>query len=348
MKATPYRPLKLLAGLNTLFLVSIVLSLLEVAGGAHAQEAPVCTGKNYVEELAKTRPDLLAKAEAEATATPNGQGRLWKIEKEGIEPSWLMGTIHVTDPRILDLPESVLQAFDGAGTVVIETTDILDPRKMAGATTSRPELTMFTDGSTLFSHLSEDDATALRAVLEERGIPPYSVQKMKPWVLSSVFALPKCQLALIAHDAPLDIMLAKKAQADGKDVDGLETGAEQVEAISSLPFDMHMRGLVELARGGSLVDDMNETMLALYLQGRIALMMPVVKAAVPERESSMEDYAAFEQTIVTMRNHTMAERATPFLENGSAFIAVGALHLPGQEGVVELLREKGYTLTSVE
>ncbi|MBD0414100.1 TraB/GumN family protein [Oryzicola mucosus] len=347
MNATPYRPLKLLAGLNTLFLVSIVLSLLG-ASGAQAQEALACTGKNFVEELGNTKPDLLAKAEAEAAATPNGQGRLWKIEKAGIEPSWLMGTMHVADPRILDLPESVLQAFNGAGTVVIETTDILDPRKMAGATASRPELTMFTDGSTLFSHLSEADATVLRTVLQQRGIPPYSVQKMKPWVLNSLFSLPKCQVAMIAGDAPLDIMLAKKAQAEGKKIDGLETAAEQIEAIAALPFDLHMRGLVELATIGSLVDDMNETMLELYLQGRIALIMPVMKVAVPERESSLEDYAAFEQKIITMRNHTMADRATPFLEDGNAFIAVGALHLPGQEGVVELLREKGYTLTSVE
>ena len=60
------------------------------------------------------------------------------------------------------------------------------------------------------------------------------------------------------------------------------------------------------------------------------------------------DYAAFEKRMVEMRNYVMAERAEPLLESGSAFIAVGAMHLPGETGLVTLLRQAGYRLQPVD
>ena len=58
-------------------------------------------------------------------------------------------------------------------------------------------------------------------------------------------------------------------------------------------------------------------------------------------------YAAFEERIVTMRNHVMAERSAPILDAGNAFIAIGALHLPGKQGLVALLEDAGYTVSAV-
>ncbi|MBB1249552.1 TraB/GumN family protein [Rhizobium sp. G21] len=55
--------------------------------------------------------------------------------------------------------------------------------------------------------------------------------------------------------------------------------------------------------------------------------------------------AAFEEKLITIRNHHMADRGAPILEKGNVFMAVGALHLIGDEGLVELMRKKGYTAT---
>ena len=57
--------------------------------------------------------------------------------------------------------------------------------------------------------------------------------------------------------------------------------------------------------------------------------------------------AEFEERVVTLRNHVMAERAGPILDRGNAFIAVGALHLPGEQGLVALLTQAGYTVSAV-
>ena len=118
--------------------------LLLAASKADAQEI-VCTGENMVAALKRDDPAAYAKLEAEGATTPNSAARLWKIEKDGVKPSYLFGTMHMTDPRVIDLTPEAKAAFDSAGTVVIESTEILDEKKAAMALLAKPGLTMFTD-----------------------------------------------------------------------------------------------------------------------------------------------------------------------------------------------------------
>lgn len=315
---------------------------------AHADKPAGCTGRNLIAELERNDPGKLEAARQEAAAISNGKGRFWKIEKPGLETSWLLGTMHVADDRVTDLSQTVWDAFYGVGRMVIETTDITDQKKMSGIIASRPDLMMYTDGSTLFSAISEADAAFLKEKLEARGIPPFTVQKMKPWILYSTLSLPKCQSALIAGGTPvLDVMLAKSAEEVGKQVMGLESGIEQLDAMASLGPDFYMRGLIDMLKAGTLVDDTNETMISLYQSGEIGLIMPVLTRATPVTTESARDLASFDEKLITTRNRTMAERAAPILASGNAFIAVGALHLPGDDGLIELLRKQGFTLTPV-
>jgi uncharacterized protein len=92
-----------------------------------------------------------------------------------------------------------------------------------------------------------------------------------------------------------------------------------------------------------------ETMIALYAEGRAGLIMPFLKSLSAQGMSSMDEksYGDFEEIVVNARNKVMSERAGSILAEGSAFIAVGALHLPGEKGLVELFRKAGYTLTAL-
>ncbi|TIX36352.1 MAG: polysaccharide biosynthesis protein GumN, partial [Mesorhizobium sp.] len=185
--------LKLLVALNVLFFLSFLIVAL-LAGRAHA-ETPACGGTDMLSALRKDNPTVYSKIEAEAAATPNGKGLLWKLEKPGEKPSFLFGTMHMTDPRVTTLPPAAQKAFDAADTVVIETTEVLDQQKMMAALLKEPDLMMFTDSTTLSSLLSPDDAAAMNKALDARGIPPATVAKMKPWLLSAMVALPACELA---------------------------------------------------------------------------------------------------------------------------------------------------------
>ena len=340
--------LKLLVALNVLFFLSFLIVALLAAGRARA-ETPVCAGADMLSALQKDDPATYRKIEAEAAATPNGKGLLWKLEKTGEKPSFLFGTMHMTDPRVTTLPPAAQTAYDAADTVIIETTEVLDKQKMMAAMLKEPDLMMFTDNTTLSSLLSPEDAAVVDKALDARGIPPGSVAKMKPWLLSAMVALPACEVARQAGGAPvLDVKLAKDAQALGKTVEGLETVADQLRAMASLPLAFHIKGLVDTLKLGDKINDVNETMIVLYLRGDTGMYWPLFRAILPGEGDDAAGYAAFDQTMIISRNKVMVDHAGPILARGNAFMAVGAMHLPGEEGLVEDFRKAGYTVTAVD
>ena len=314
-------------------------------------EAPACVGTDLAVMLQERHPERYAAARAEADATKNGQGLLWRVEKDGVAPSHLFGTMHVTDARAHTLGAAAENAFEQSGTLIIESAEILSPEKTALALMMRPDLTMFTDGTTLDALVDDADRAIVETALSERGIPVAAVRMMKPWMLSSVLAAPACEIARKESGIDiLDIELANRAVAAGKSIAGLETVVEQLEAMASLPMDKHIEGLVETVRIGDRVTDVFETMVAHYVRGDIAMIMPLLKAALEDDavEAATGSYAAFEQEMIVNRNIRMAERVTTHLDEGAAFVAVGALHLPGDEGLVALLRDRGYTVTRID
>ncbi|MDQ6437088.1 TraB/GumN family protein [Mesorhizobium sp. LHD-90] len=336
--------LKLLAAVNHLLLLAFALTLAVAVERANAESA-ACTGKDMLAELRHSDPTKYAAVEAEAAKVANGEGLLWKIEKADAQPSWLFGTMHVTDPRVTTLTSAAQAAYDASGTVVIETTEVLDQQKMMASIMQKPELMMFTDQTTLASLLPAGEADFVNKALEKRGIPPTSVAKMKPWVITTMLSLPACELQRKAGGAPvLDAKLAQDAIAGGKRLEGLETAVEQMEAMASLPIEFHIRGLIDTLKIGDRMDDVIETMVVLYTQGEIGTVWPLLRSVLPSGENDV----MFEKAMITARNHTMAKRAGPIVDAGGAFIAVGAMHLPGPEGLVELLRKAGYTVSRAD
>lgn len=336
--------LRLIATLHLLFLATFIATLLLTASGAHAEIA--CTGQDIRAQLAIRDPAKLAAVEAEGAKVPNGKGIFWKIEQPGVEPSWLLGTMHVTDPRITTLSQPVQAAFDEADTVVIEAVDAIDSAGAIAALGKRSDLMMYTDDKTLVSGLSSEDRASLSAGLDRKGIPLSTVIKMKPWMLLTAIVLPACETQRMSRGVEvLDAKLGHDAKKQSKELLGLETMVEQMEAMASMPMEVHLRGLINALELGDRSNDVVETMIQLYLAGEINLQNPLLKAEFGDKVGSASDMALFNKTMIVNRNRNMADRAVPILDKGNVFIAVGALHLPGEEGLVELLRAKGYTLS---
>lgn len=329
-------------------LLVLLYACLAGATSARADDASaVCTvhGINLVDGLEKKDPAGWKELQHEAEAVPNHKGLLWKVDKDGVEPSYLFGTIHLSDPRVLTLSKTADEAYRSANTVVIETTDILDPKAFLRLKLEKPDLLLFTDGSTLKSHIPEEQRAEIERKLAERGIVLDAVAKMKPWVLTSLLALPKCERKRKSEgEKSLDERLALDAQAEGRNLQGLETAAEQFEAMNKMPLNFHIRNLVASVRYGDKIEDAMETTTALYLDGEVGMIMPALRKIVPDGLSEA-DYELFLKYLISDRNHVMAERAVPIIDRGNAFIAVGALHLPGKDGIIELLRAKGYRVT---
>jgi uncharacterized protein YbaP (TraB family) len=116
--------------------------------------------------------------------------------------------------------------------------------------------------------------------------------------------------------------------------------------MASLPMEFHVRGLVDSIALGDKIDDVLETMIELYVDGRTGAVWPMLRSVTPDLGEDA-GYADFEETMVHVRNRTMVKRARPLFDEGGAFVAVGALHLPGEKGIAALLDEAGYTVTPV-
>ncbi len=120
------------------------------------------------------------------------------------------------------LPPRTQAAHDAADTIVIESDEILDEKKASAALLMKPELMMFTDGTTIEKLLSHEDYMRLEEGLKQRGIPLAAVSRMRPWMISSVVALPGCEMARKAKGVQfLDQKIAADAVAEGKQVKGL-------------------------------------------------------------------------------------------------------------------------------
>lgn len=335
----------LIALIHLLLAASLIAAIVSVSDAAAATDT-VCGGTNLIDGFEKTDPAKLARLKAEADATPNGKGIFWKIEKDGTAPSWLLGTMHVTDPRVLSMPKGASEAFATATTVIVESDEIIDEKKSAAAILMRPDLTMFADNKTINDFLDADERAQLEQGLKARGIPLTLVAKMKPWMIASFVALPACEMTRKAAGASfLDKKLAEDAVSQGKTLKGLESLVEQLAAMDSLPTELHLRALIETLALGKTIDDVLATTTDLYLSGDTGMIMPMMKAVSEDVASEDASYADFEQRIIIDRNKTMATRAEPILGRGNAFMAVGALHLAGDEGLVELLKRQGFSVT---
>lgn len=323
-----------------------VFTLLLMPGTAYAA---VCKGKDLLKQLEADNPKAYARIMGQAQRTVNGNALLWKVEKgEGNPISYLFGTMHLTDERLLDVPQEVLNALNGAEIVALESLDVLDRSVARQRMKEMPELWKFEDGKSLRDHMTEKDLETLRGAARSFKIGFFKMLKYKPWMVMSMISTSRCETARAKTGQPfLDKAIGDRAQRINADLVGLESLREQLAAMNAMPMRSQVAYLVGTARLAQQSDDNLETMIQLYLQRKIGAIQPMASYYSSETKTLKTAYSDFQTHLIDKRNITMRDRSLPLLEKGSSFIAVGALHLPGEMGLVNLIREAGYTVTAV-
>ena len=354
--------LTLFAGfLATLALVTPVAAQVSFGGGATAKEEvpdpTVCTGENLVTTIGREHPQAMARIDAAADATPYGYGRFWRLSKPDVAPSYLYGTMHVSDERATDLAPAVRARIAAADTVALEVKEIADPAAMQAKMAPLAAKSLYLDGTTLGSRLRPEHRDTLRAALEKEGrIPWAAAQRMRPWLLMSAMLVPSCESARKAEGRPIvDRLIADLAAEAGRPLIGLETVESQVETLAGLPEPVMLRALANVASLGPRIDDVFETSVALYETGEIAKLWALMQdpafdggTSVETDAERAEGYAAFQGRVIDARNATMVEALEPLLAAGNAFAAVGALHLPGERGMLRMLERRGWRVSPME
>jgi len=329
-------------------LATIALGLLFCLAPARAEIPPVCTGTNLMAQLKTEHPADYDDIIAESDVVPNGEAVFWKIERDGLAPSWLLGTAHVTDPRVTTLTPAMDEALTGAGVIALELKELRDPQEFMSAAFANAKLLVLPQGQSLWDLIPDDQEALIR---DNPNLPPGAANTIfgyQPWVAAAMVSVPLCEKERKqAGIASLDVELAARAAQQHVPLEGLETVEEQLSVFANMPLELQAKYLISAATIGPRTADYFETLVSLYTQRRITAYMPLMLKLEPLDADGETMMAFIEEDLVRKRNRTMAERAAHLLANGNAFIAVGALHLPGDGGLVELIRKSGYKVTPV-
>lgn len=261
-------------------------------------------------------------------------GLLWRVEGAGPKPSYLFGTIHSDDPRVNRLPEVVEQALDDSDSFTMEV--LLDEKvllQLMAVSTLPPE-------QSLTDLLDADLYRQTIEAMAKHGYPEAAVERLKPWVALTTLSTPQPRGGEI-----LDMVLFSRADGLGKRVYGLESVAEQVAVLDELPMADQIAALRDTLQHLDKLEAVFAELYEAYLARDLARLVEL-----SDEHMYMGDREIGEQLmeqLVDIRNRRMVERLQPRLREGGAFVAVGALHLPGELGLIQLLRNQGYKVLAV-
>lgn len=313
-------------------------------------QVPVCRGRDLLADLKTNKPQDYDRWMAAADEVPNSKAILWRIDGNGLaDPSWLFGTIHVTDPRVLNIPVPVQEAFFKSTTLAVENGSI-DQRWMDffNILFALPWIYL-PDDKTWEQYLTKSELDFMETELRSYGYTVNAVKRMQPWAaLVSILFYPNCEAWRVYLGMNfLDAELAKWARQAGKPVIGLETRYETAKAVAGTSLESQFKTMLLFAKIAEAPEDEFETNIRIYLARRLGLYLSYEHSSYEMRPDELAAMREFEHHILAMRNITMRDRSLPLVRKGKAFIAVGAAHLPGDQGLVELFRKAGYEVTPV-
>jgi uncharacterized protein YbaP (TraB family) len=201
---------------------------------------------------------------------------------------------------------------------------------------------LYTDGRDLPGVAGEDLYRRVVPLMQNLGLPPEVARMFKPWAMVLLLQMPQQQPADV-----LDATLHRIASQQGKALNYLETVDEQVAAFENMsdPEQVALLGLAVETHAG--LKAATEKLVQAYLQRDLGMMWQIGEADVAQRPELKPLKAVFDQRLLFDRNARMIDRMQPQLRSGQAFVAVGALHLYGERGLLSLLARDGYRVSRV-
>ncbi len=283
---------------------------------------------------------LAAPGASMAGERPYGDGLLWRVERADRAPSHVFGTMHTADRQVVALPMAVAETLDGAESLVLEIIMTVEVRGRLAQAMVLPNGTDLAAvaGAERFARVLEAGA--------RYGIPGAQLRLMKPWALTMFLSLPPSEFRRqAAGGRPLDQVLQDRAQDRGAVLYGIETPAEQVAILAELADETQLALLDAAIEANPRIESIFETMKRAYLARDLAALHRLADEMADGSDRDLQQL--FMDRMVDRRNERMVERLAPRLAEGNAFVAVGALHLSGERGILKLLEDRGYRVTRV-
>lgn len=259
---------------------------------------------------------------------------LYKISGKGLkQPSYLYGTIHLICPDDFFISEPLKAAFSASKTIYLEM-DLDDPAMMTRLMQSMQEKTA---GYTLEKAFEPQDYTKLTQYFKDSiGMDVAMFKSMKPMILLSTVLVKSLECPNPASYEQSFISMAKE---QAKPIEGLESIEDQIGVFDAIPDSVESKMIMEYINDLPKQKALFSRMIEAYKRQNITEIYAYLKES-PE-------LAGFEDVMVYNRNRNWIPVIEKAVAKETTLVACGAMHLGGDQGVVELLRKQGYTVEPV-
>lgn len=279
----------------------------------------------FIAQCCRSQPSL------NLPTDPSKQTLLWEITGKDLkEPSYVFGTFHMMCKNDIKFSDNLLAALKNSEEIYFE----MDLDDMANTLGAMMFMNM-KDGKTLKDLYTEQEYSKLQLFFKDSLRTNLGLfQKMKPFFLEA-FIYPK--LLSCKDMSGSEQELLKIAGRERKEIRGFETIAFQASVFDSIPYEAQAKSLL------NSIDSINnnkvlfEKMVQVYLSQEIEK----IEAMFKDEEFGMKDGL---ELLLDKRNINWVTQLKTILPKTNIFMAVGAAHLVGEKGLIELLRKDGYTL----
>lgn len=262
------------------------------------------------------------------------RGLLWRLSRAGAPDSHAFGTIHVADARVAEPPAAALDLLAGSRSFAMElvTDQIVDERMF--------DLEQLRGDRRLETLIGAADFARVRERLSAQGVPERAIERMKPW--AAMLAVSRTGAG--DGSVPLDRRLLSAARARRLRLEPLESLEEQVASFDTVPMATQIALLRHVLDDREVLEGETEATIRAWLAGDLAEL-----ARFPERMEARfpglgRHYRELIRHLIHNRTVLMHYRLAVPLRAGRVFIAVGALHLEGEKGLLAMLADDGYTV----
>ncbi len=271
-------------------------------------------------------------------ATPtveDGSNCLWRV-RSATTTVFLLGSVHLMKPQSYPLADPIETAFDASSVAVFEVD--LGAEGTAEAAVGALSAGMLPEGKSLRDVVSLETWNLAKRRTAETGLDFSSMQRMRPWMVATTLAMNELQGAGYSPTDGIDRYFYRRAKSDEKTVLGLETIQFQLGLLEDLTREQDEAFLLQTVRELETVIPIVDELVEHWRRGRVDEVGALLK-------EGFLDFPELFKTLVTDRNTRWLSHFEELLSGAQpAFVVVGTLHLVGDDGIIEMLRNKGYTV----
>jgi uncharacterized protein len=186
-------------------IISILFGLALLSPAVAKPVPTTCGATDLMKLMAKSEPETYQKIITASRTIPNGDGMLWRVEKPGVQPSYLFGTMHSTDPRLDRQMSRIRPLIARSGSVAVEISELVTPGLKDKAAQQIAQAGVARSGNALEGLSPRANRTLVEAALQSRGISPERAERFETWFLIVALSSPQCErerraLGLISVD----------------------------------------------------------------------------------------------------------------------------------------------------